>query len=70
MAFLLDGNPEMAAYLVSETGNLICQRHLFRSEAVADVELFSDKTWLFLHACASCSELRSDIITMDLPESS
>ena len=60
---ILDGNLEIGAHVRSYLCYLSGLRHLFRWKAVNN-RFFSPKTLIFLHACATCSELPSSIITM------
>ena len=63
MVLKLDGKSEIGAHHVrSNLCYLICLRHLIRSRAVTD--LFSPKRSIFLHACATRSELPSNISSL------
>ena len=68
MVLLLDGNSEIGAHLRSDIVNSM---HLIRSRAVANLKFIPEKPF-FLHTCAICFELPSDISTIaiiDLPRS-
>ena len=60
------GHSETGVRVWSEIGYLTCLRHLFRSRvATIKIEFFSlKKRYFFLHTCASCSKLPSNISTM------
>ena len=60
MVLILDGNSEIGAHVWSNLCYLICLRHLIRSKTVTNL-IFP----IFLHACATCSKLPSDISNMD-----
>ena len=71
MMLLLDGNSEIGAHLRSDIVNLICSMHLIRSRAVSNLKFIPEKPF-FLHTCAICFELPSNISTIaiiDLPRS-
>ena len=44
-------------------------RHLIQSKAVTNLILFKKKKTIFFHACATCSELPSDMCSMVIPDS-
>ena len=46
MVFILHGNSDIGAHVWSNTGYLICLRHLIRSRAVTNRIFFSEKTYL------------------------
>ena len=56
MVFIFDGNSEIGAKERSNLYHLIGLRHLIKD--------FFPEIPIFLHACATCSELPSDISTM------
>ena len=64
MVLILDGNSELVAHVRSNFRYQTCLRHLIRTRAVTIGFFFSPKRSIFLHACETCSELPSDIITM------
>ena len=66
---VLYGNLELGSHVWVEIGNLICLRHLFRSGAVVNINLFGKKH-VYLHTCATCSKLPSKTMTKRLPEKS
>ena len=57
---ILVGNSEVGAHVWSEIGNVSYVRHLFRSRANL---IFFHKIHVFLHTCATCSELPSNVST-------
>ena len=62
---ILDGNLETVADVKSNLCYLICLRHLIGSSAVLNRGFFfSEKKTIFLHACATCSEIPSNIVTI------
>ena len=63
MVLILDGNSEIGAHKANFL-HFICIRHLIRSRAVANRNFFSPKRPIFLHACAICSMLPSNISTV------
>ena len=65
MILLLDSNSEIGAHVWSEIGNLICLRYLSRSKAVVNLKCTLRNT-CFLHTCATCSELPSNLSAMIL----
>ena len=58
MVLILDITSEMNAHVRSNLCYFICFRHLIRSGAV------TNRIFFLFHACATCSELPSDISTM------
>ena len=60
MVLILDGYSEIGAQVRSDLGYLICLRHLFKSRTVTNLK----ESHIFLHTCAKCSELPSNISTM------
>ena len=60
----IDGKSEIGVQLRRNICYLVSLRHLIRSRAVTNLILFSPLRPIFLHACATCSELPSDIGTM------
>ena len=58
MVFMLDGNLEIGAHGWSY---LICSRHLFRSKTVTNLIFLNSETPIFLHVCATGSEILSNI---------
>ena len=64
MALILDRNTDMGAYVRISLCYLICVRHFITSRAVTNQILVSKERPIFLHACAKCSELPSNKITM------
>ena len=60
MALISDGNFEIGAHVVANLCSLISLRHL---RDVTNRMFFSPKRPTFLHACATCSEIPSDITT-------
>ena len=70
MLLLLLGKSEIGPQVWSDIGYLNCLRHLFGSRVVIYIwhfVLLSEKT--YLHTCATCSELPSNISTMKKPVS-
>ena len=57
MVLMYNGNPEIVAYVRSNLKFMICLRR--------DSYFFSLKRLIFLHACATCSELPFDISTIN-----
>ena len=66
MVFMLDVNSKIGAHIWSNLCYSIFVRHLITSNAVTN-RIFSPKRPIFLHACAACSELPSNISTMNEP---
>ena len=62
----LDGNLEIGAQVRSNLCDLIFLTHLIRSRADTN-RIFSPKRPIFLNACATCSELPTNISTMQNP---
>ena len=62
MVIVLDGNSEIGEHV--NLCYLICLRHLIISRAVKNC-IFSSEITNFFHACASYSELPTNISTMD-----
>ena len=67
MVHILEGDSEIGAHVRSKLGFRICLRHLIRSRLVTNRIFFSAKRPIFLHACATCSELPSKVSIMKLP---
>ena len=65
MVYILDGNSAIGAHIRSNLCSLIGLRHLIRSRAVTN-PTFYPKTPIFLHTCASYSEIPSYICTMNI----
>ena len=63
MVLILDGNSEIGAHVWSNACSLIRLRHLNRSRAITN-RFLSPKRQIFLHACASCSEVSSNTSTV------
>ena len=63
MVRIVDGNSEINAHVGNNFCYLICLRHLIRSNSFTNRAFFSKKT-IFLHPCATCSELSSNISSM------
>ena len=64
MVLILDGNS--GAQVKSNLCYLTCLRRFIRSRAVTNrIIFFSPKIPIFLHACASCYDLPSNINTMN-----
>ena len=63
MALMLDGNSEIVANVRNNISFAICLRHSIRSKAVTNCVFFSLRRPIFLHACATGSELPSMIST-------
>ena len=61
MVLILDGIPEIFAYVGNNLCYLICLRH-YRGQS--QIGFSSPKGPIILHACATCSELPSNISTM------
>ena len=59
---ILDGNSEISMHVWSDLGYLIFICHLFRPRA-ATILFFLPKRHVYLHTCATFSELPSDIRT-------
>ena len=66
MAHIWDGNSEISANLRSNLGYLICYRHLPRSRAVTNLIFFLQKRPVFLHMCATCFKLPSNMDNISL----
>ena len=64
MVFILHGSSEIGAQVRSSFCYLICSRHLIRPRAVINPYFFSSNRSIFLQACATCSEIPSEISTM------
>ena len=62
--FIWDGNSKIGAHVWINLGNLLCLRHLIRSAAVAHVKFIFKKRPVFLHTCATGSELPANLNTM------
>ena len=62
LVFILDGSSEHDAHVWTETGNLICSRHLATSTTLSNLLIVFLKK-VFLHTCAACSELPPEIST-------
>ena len=65
MVLILYGNPVEGALVLIDLGNLLCQRHLFKSTAVEKLSFFLLKRPVLIHTYATWSELPSVIHTMD-----
>ena len=63
MVLILDGNSEIGAQVKSNFCYLIFLRHLVGSRVATNSIVFSKKAF-FLHACAACSELPSNVSTI------
>ena len=63
MVLILDGNSEKGLHFRSNFCYLICFRHMIRSRAIKSL-IFFQKRLTFLHTCATCSKLPSEISTM------
>ena len=63
MVLKLDGDSEIGAQVRINLCYLICLRHLIRSRAVTN-RIFSTKSLIFLHACATRSRLPSNTSAM------
>ena len=67
MVLILDVNwmltQKQVLTCIVKIGNLICSRHLSRSTALPDFQLFDKKT-VFIHTFATESELPSTISAM------
>ena len=61
MVLILDGTTEIGAHKTGNLCHMICLRHLIRWRVVTNRIFCSD---FFLHTCATCSELSSNISTM------
>ena len=59
MVLISDGSSEPGMHVRSNLCYLICLRHLIKLRTITN-RIFSEKT-NFFHACATCSELPSDI---------
>ena len=64
LAFILDGNSEIAARIRRNLCYLICLRHLIWSRAVTDWIFFFPIKPILLHVCATCSQSPSNISTI------
>ena len=64
LVLILYGNSGMGAHLWSDLSYLICLRHLLRSRAVTKIDFCSPKRPIYLHTCAMCFEVLSNISTM------
>ena len=60
MMLILDGNSEIDAQVMSSLCYMICLRHLISSRAATNRDIFW-KRLISHHACASWSELPSEI---------
>ena len=65
MVLIFDGNSDIGSHVRSNFCYLICIMHFVRSSAVTNRIL--QKIPIFLHACATCSELPSNISVMQTP---
>ena len=66
MVFILNGNQEIDnMYLRTNLCYLIYLRHLTRSRAVTNYIFFQNSP-IFFNACATCSELPSNMIYYDV----
>ena len=63
MALKLYGNTEIGAQVQNEIGNLICLRHLLIDSGHKS-KIYHQKRPGYLHTCASCYELPSNISTI------
>ena len=64
MVIILEGgDSEKGAHVRSNLCDLICLKHLTRLIAVANRISLSENTY-FLHACATCSELPTNLSPM------
>ena len=61
MVLILDGNLEIGAHVGSNLCYLICFRHLIISRVITNRIFYTKKKLIFLHVCATYSELPSDI---------
>ena len=64
MVFIIVGNLEIDAHVLSEIGNVICTMHLLRLTAAAKLKLLIKKSLVFVDVCVACTELPSNISTM------
>ena len=64
MVRILDGNSGVGAHVRSNICHLICLRDLIKSRAVTNRIFFSPNRPIFLHGCATCSKLSSNISSM------
>ena len=65
MVLILDCNSEIDAQVWSNLCCLICLRHLIRSRLGTNRFFESEKSPIFLHACASCFGLPSTMYMYD-----
>ena len=65
MVLILYDNLEIGAHVSKNLYYLICLRHLIRSRAVTNLIFL--KTYIFLFACAKCSELPSNLNAKGYP---
>ena len=63
MVLILDGHSDIGARVRSNLCYLICLGHLVRSRAFTNLFFLLRKDIVFLHACAICSELPSNMST-------
>ena len=61
---ILDGNSEIGLHVILSQCYLICLRHLIGLKAATNRIFFPLKRPIFLPACATCSELPSNISTL------
>ena len=66
MVLILYGNSLRGAHVRRNICYLTCTRHLITSRAVSQIGDFYPKRPIFLHACATCNELPSNISNMIL----
>ena len=66
MVLILDGNSKIGAHVKRNLCCSTCLRHLISSTA-AQIGYFYPKRHIFLHGCATCYELPSNISTMVTP---
>ena len=62
---ILDGISEIRAHVRSNLCYLIYSWHLIRLIVVTNRIFFSEKTYLYLHACTTCSDLQSKLGTIE-----
>ena len=64
MVLILDGNLDKGAHVSNNLCYLTWLRHLIRPRAVTNRIFFCRKIPVFIHSCATCFELPSNLSTM------
>ena len=64
MVHTLDGNSEIGVRVRSKLSYLLCLKHVIRSREQSHIGYFISENPYFLHACATKSDLPSNMGTM------